>query len=634
LPACYITVTSHCLNKPRLLAFALLVCLPFNSWAAPEESFETTSETSESPEVYEVLENLRAHPLDLNSAGVDRLADLPWISPAMATKLVAYREENGPFKSIGDLAGVQGFSSIVVERLSPYVFVGKPRLELERKYRLRSRFGDKRPRVAGYDGSSFRLYNRVSASVGGSLSACALTEKDPYEERFADMLTGHAHLGRAGILGSVVAGDFWLDFAENLVLGRSRYMMKGSGVAKGRDRGIIPNSSSVESGWLRGVAGKITLWDPGTHWFWSHRRLDAKVNADGMVTVVYQDGLHRSQSEIANIGRLGETIFGGRAALHSGFFRAGLTGFRAEYDIPFAGSNGDLFSFEGKSYGVVGTDMGVSVGPAELFCELATSLSLGEGYLFGFSYKEKGADLGLLYRHYDEDFYNPHSSGFSGGEDCNEEGAYLEVTCKPTAELRLSGYMDLFRTLGPSRGSIYGSYGRDVRLEAEQKLSRKVKLVGRLYAKGKEESFGDEGVRFEERRGWRLQADLNVSRSSMMRARFEAVFAGREGDPNVDKGSLFFCEVAFGPAEWVRIRSRFAVFQTDSWDARLYQHESDLPGVMRNSAINGRGAMGYVLGSVRAIQGLKVSGKVTWKRKDGELERSLALQTDLEIERN
>lgn len=327
----------------------------------------------------------------------------------MATNLLRYRTQSGLLEEPAELLQVQGFSSVILEKLMPYVRTGKPRERLKRIYRFRNRIADEHPAREGYLGNSLRLYGRGVTTVGRRLSICILTEKDPYEPKYIDLLSLHAHLAHLGALESCVIGDYSLDFAEGVVLGEPRFMAKGSVLGKRSERGIIPKRSSVESGWMRGAAAKLERGGLAVYCFASRMRLDASLNEDGLVTAIDTDGLHRTAGEMKKVGALSELLVGARAVVRAGNLRGGLTGFGARYSPALAAGDGRRYSFSGDRYRVLGADLGFSVGPTELYLESAESLLLGQGYLLGISHREKGIDLALSFRHY----VNPSKSGKS-----------------------------------------------------------------------------------------------------------------------------------------------------------------------------------------------------------------------------
>ncbi len=55
--------------------------------------------------------------LDINSATTDQLETLPRIGPALAGRIVRYRETFGPFQSVHDLVLVQGIGPTVLKGL-------------------------------------------------------------------------------------------------------------------------------------------------------------------------------------------------------------------------------------------------------------------------------------------------------------------------------------------------------------------------------------------------------------------------------------------------------------------------------------------------------------------------------------
>ena len=61
--------------------------------------------------------------IDLNSAGARELETLPSIGQSLASAIVAYREENGPFAAVDDVDNVHGIGPKTLDAIRPLVTV-------------------------------------------------------------------------------------------------------------------------------------------------------------------------------------------------------------------------------------------------------------------------------------------------------------------------------------------------------------------------------------------------------------------------------------------------------------------------------------------------------------------------------
>lgn len=61
--------------------------------------------------------------INVNTASVAELDQLPGIGPVKAEQIIAHREANGPFTSIDELANVDGISPSLLETIRPLVRV-------------------------------------------------------------------------------------------------------------------------------------------------------------------------------------------------------------------------------------------------------------------------------------------------------------------------------------------------------------------------------------------------------------------------------------------------------------------------------------------------------------------------------
>ncbi|MGN0983903.1 MAG: ComEA family DNA-binding protein [Gemmiger sp.] len=81
--------------------------------AEEEKGASAEAEQENAPE--EPAEQSSAPPININTATAEELAALPGIGEAKAAAIVAYREQNGPFASLQDVAKVKGVSQAMTE---------------------------------------------------------------------------------------------------------------------------------------------------------------------------------------------------------------------------------------------------------------------------------------------------------------------------------------------------------------------------------------------------------------------------------------------------------------------------------------------------------------------------------------
>lgn len=67
-----------------------------------------------------------AEPVNLNTATIAQLEQVPGIGPSRARAIVNLREKSGPFERVDDLLAIRGINKATLEKLRPYVIVTPP----------------------------------------------------------------------------------------------------------------------------------------------------------------------------------------------------------------------------------------------------------------------------------------------------------------------------------------------------------------------------------------------------------------------------------------------------------------------------------------------------------------------------
>ena len=65
-----------------------------------------------------------AHSVDLNSATVEQLQQVPGIGPTTAKAIVNFRQKSGLFQKVEDLLAIKGISKARFEKMRPYLTIG------------------------------------------------------------------------------------------------------------------------------------------------------------------------------------------------------------------------------------------------------------------------------------------------------------------------------------------------------------------------------------------------------------------------------------------------------------------------------------------------------------------------------
>jgi len=61
--------------------------------------------------------------ININSASQAQLQKVPGVGPVTASKIEAYRNENGSFAQVKELTKIKGIGSITLEKMKPYITI-------------------------------------------------------------------------------------------------------------------------------------------------------------------------------------------------------------------------------------------------------------------------------------------------------------------------------------------------------------------------------------------------------------------------------------------------------------------------------------------------------------------------------
>ncbi|MFP4471665.1 MAG: helix-hairpin-helix domain-containing protein [Bacteroidales bacterium] len=609
-----------------------------------ENLAERTEAELDYSDLVEGLYVLLEQPLSLNNAGYDELSRLFFLSEFQIQKLIGYRNSYGDLLSIYELLAVEGFDRETIELMRPFVNL-EPKEETRRfsiadalkygRHDLFLRYGRIIEQQAGYAGlsdsakqknpnsyylgSPGSVYLRYGYRFFDKLRLGLTADKDAGEEFFTgsqpngfDFYSGFAWIADLGVIKELVIGDYHVEFGQGLTLWSGLAFGKSSdAVSVVRSRqGIRPNTSANENLFMRGSAATAAIGNFCFTGFYSSKMIDANVGERDtvdqeilFVTSLQQTGYHRTYAELVDKHAIREQVFGGHAEYRKNRMKIGATAYKTVFGSTIQ-ENEQLyqkFYFSGTQNLNYGVDLNYLAGRFNFFGEASGSANGGRAFVVGTqAILHPRVSLAMLYRDYGLKYQNLFSNAFGeGSRNQGERGIYSGIRLELHRYWSFYGYADFFafpwiryRVDQPSSGHEYMG-------QLSFFPSRDLEIYFRHRSEVKAQNFASENampvVKEICRRSFRLNAAMAVSPSMVLKNRVE-INSYRQGGGEASTGFLIYQDVLFRPenSPW-DLSLRYALFDTETYDARIYAYENDVLYAFSIPAYYYQGSRFYVL---------------------------------------
>ncbi|MFW5707022.1 MAG: ComEA family DNA-binding protein [Bacteroidota bacterium] len=609
-------------------------------------------------ELIEQLEILRQNPLNLNSASTADLRRIIFLSDIQINNLIMHRERFGPLLSILELQTIEGFNRETIEKILPYVTVeeavakrifkisdiierGNSQyfLRYQRLFEQQRGFSPIDPAElednpnARYLGSPYRLYTRYRFNYYNNISIGLTAEKDPGEEFIRgsqtqgfDYYSGHFYLRDAGRIKSLALGDFQAQFGQGLTFWSGLAFGKSSQAVniKKNGLGLRPYTSVDENNYLRGAGATVQLGQLEITGFYSSKYRDANIlEADTIsgealvITSLQQTGLHRTPGELANKNSVRETFTGTNITWRRPGFHIGLTGSYMELGSDFRRNLSfyNQFDLSQKTNWTAGMDYSYIYRNFNIFGEVATSKSGGYALLNGIMMSlDPRLSLSLVHRKFTPDYQSLFSVAFSENTRVsNESGIYLGLNARLSQQWTINAYADhfsfpwmKFRTYAPSRGYEYI-------IQVNYRPERRIEIYARYRIKNKPLNSPQEYIirTLDEviRQNIRFHINYPVSPSFTLKNRIEWV--GFEHGNVLQQGFLIYQDITYRnfASPWA-ITARYAIFDTDGFDSRIYAYENDVLYAFSFPFYSDKGHRAYIVARYRLNRNIDLQARL------------------------
>lgn len=609
--------------------------------------------------VFEQLNYYFDRPLNLNRASSSDLRELSLLSDIQINNLVSHIEKNGKLMTLEELQTIQGFDLTTIRMITPFTKVSanvdNPQLSIsellkngENQYfvRIERVLQEKKgfsiatdsALIASpnsrYKGDRNRYFTRYKYNYGNHISFGFTAEKDAGEEFFKgsqsngfDYYSAHFFLRNQGKIKQLAIGDYQAQFGQGLTFWSGLAFGKSADImlVKRSAVGLKPYTSADENLFMRGAGISLNFNEIEITSFFSRNKVDANISsADSnlidddvsVITSFQQTGFHRTKNEIDDKDAIIKQTMGGHIAYKTRTLNIGATGVYNQIDANFNPQLDVYSQFRNNQNKQtnLGFDYNWIYRNFNFFGEFAKSVNGGTAFVSGALINlANNFSMSVLYRDYARNFHPIASVGI--GENStneNEKGLYLGIVASPSSKFTISAYYDQFafpwlkyQVNAPSSGYQYLT-------QLTYKPSKKLEMYVRIRERNKYENTDidlEDGIDFivpRKQTNYRYNVIYSISPSVKLKNRVELVNVNHEGSP-FETGYLVYQDVVYqGLNSPLQFSLRYGIFETDSYESRIYAYENDVLYAFSIPAYYNRGTRTYLTVRYKVRKGIDV----------------------------
>jgi hypothetical protein len=560
----------------------------------PQDEMNILKEEPEISDLITFLEELAQNPFDVNTATVEELSSIPWVSFNLAGQIVGLREERGKFTELEELLVLQEVDRDLLNLISEFLRIGPAGAVRTVCYSGRARTS------FGTDGNESRAV-RLKASIRSTVAGHA------YLKQYVDgsqSVAWSVSLTPFSFV-SVTCGDFSLGFGRGLCFDHPGMF---EGTSTSRRQLIKPLGLSYGETQMTGGAARLTWHRLGIVTAYSQKKSKARIDEDG----------YRVLSEgVSATSTVTESTCGERLSLAFGPASVAFSLAHTSFDKPVRRSGGfEEIGFAGSENTVVGVDADYSTPAFRACAEVARSSSGSRGGSVVISVRADGLRLFGVMDNLEPGFHSFHGKHTllhgvrSARARLERRGSKLKLFIDAAAASDLS----------PAYGEKVPHSKRKLVLGSSVVLTSI--LSGDLSFRISSDETDSSGISTRESRcGTELRMDVKLSPDTRLRFGVEKTSSEEES-----KEGLNF-RFDLNRIEWGRLslKAGWLTYDVEDYSAAIYAYEPPVLGEKSIVLLNGRGSRGYVVCSISITARMRAIVKMTTCNRN-EAERSISFE--------
>lgn len=606
------------------------------------ESFlEEQEQEADLIQIIDKLNSLYLNPQNINRLDYADLQDLRLLNDIQINDLLAHRTKFGDLIALEELQSIPSFSIVDASRIKPFLKVGDdqrinlslPKMYAQSQHELYLKWGQTVQQKDGfrkdesgqsaYLGDKNKYFLRYRSNYENRLKVGMIIEKDEGEQLFADTInqgldyvTAHIHLkDYSSLIKDVIVGDYTFAMGQGLIAHNNFGAGKSAWTTSIKKGGrVLKSYNSVnENAYFRGLATTLGISrNIDLSLFYSQVDRDGNANVDTLnndtpdifFSSLLTTGNHRTLAEKEDKSRLGLSTYGGIATYKWDELELSLNHMSTSFSDSLIRSPEpyNLFRFNGDQLSNTSLDFNYRYKNVNIFGETSYSSTKGianiTGFLIGL---DRQLSLAVSYRYYDKSYnaLQPNAFGESSLVS-NEEGIYIGMDLAFNRKWKLRAFADFYRHPWLRSRVASPSVGQEYLARLDFYIKRKLLVYLQYNYESKQTNLSVPDVEtklpyvgFQVRQKLRLHLNNKVSKYLELRTRCELVrIHSIEG---ISWGQMIFQDFIYKPIESpLSFTARFALFDTDDFDSRIYAFENSILYEFSIPAYNGIGFRYYL----------------------------------------
>ena len=604
-----------------------------------EEVIENIAEDSEEEmdytELYEALYHFAENPINLNNTTKEELRELYFLNAYQIDKLLLHIDENGKLLSYLELQTIAGFDVQTIQNLLPFISINtnvtskqlsaniKQYIMVRDQFYLQEQKGylSDENNKKHYLGNPHRTYFKYRLK-NKYLQVGITAEKDAGENLLGknqpygfDFYSAHLQAKNIGKIKNVIIGDYQMNFGQGLVMQSGMSFGKSSEVINIQKSGnlIKAHTAAAENLFFRGSTIQIeALKNLELIAFYSSHKVDANItdtlaNEELAFSSIQGTGMHRTESELLDKNVILQNHYGMHANYNINNLNIGASYYKTQINGDYQKSiyPYNQFEFNGNSNENIGLDYQYLYKNMNFFGEIGKSKNGGIAHVNGVMLGlDKTISASLLYRNYSREYQSEYANAYAERNSQNEKGVYFGLEFTPSHKFKLKGYADHYEFPWLRFGVDAPTKGNDYLLQADYKINRATKMYVRYKSEIKEEQLPESlAISGKRKDNFRFHINYKEGENWAFANRFEtsSINLGNQKE----MGYMIYQDIKYKPLfSKISFTSRYVLFNTTTYDSRIYAYENDVLYGYSIPAYYGKGSKIYLVAKYNIIRNL------------------------------